>query len=117
MGALLLAFLPVIEGLVAHEAIGAIFAGLTEAQWVTLAADLLNISEPELAAALTTKLKELRPEVASFLADILLHGHEALDSAAASVFIAFEPLRSAPMIPGYAGDGSLIDIPNPEVRR
>lgn len=115
MGPLLMALLPVIEGLIAHEAIGTIFAGLTEAQWVTLASDILNIAEPQLAAGLTAKLKALRPEVDTFLTDI--EGGKSVESAAASVFFSFAPFRPAPTIPGYAGDGGVKDIPNPDYKQ
>lgn len=113
MGALLLALLPVIEGLISHEAIGAILASLTEAQWVTLAADIVNIAEPTLASSLTATLKTVRPEINTFLTDI--ESGKSIEGAAASIFLSFAPFRPAPTIPGYAAGGSVTDIPNPDV--
>lgn len=114
MGALLLALLPLIEGLVEGESLDAIFAAFTVAQWTTLASDILNIAEPALSGALKTKLAALRPSLATFVVDI--ESGKPVDLVATAIFDLYSAKRQAPTIPGYAGDGSVKEIPNPDYK-
>lgn len=70
MGAVLVALLPIISGLIAGSSFGAVIGGLTVAQWITLAAALLSLETPMAQAEIT----KLHPIFAKLLADAQAFG-------------------------------------------
>ena len=108
MGALLIALIPLIQDAVAGDALSAALGSLSITQWVTMAAQLLN-AEPQIVAA----IKALHPAITTFVTAI--ENGVDKDVAALGVFDFFannKPLT----IPGYLPDGSVGEIPNPDLK-
>lgn len=108
MGALLVALLPLIQDAVAGDTVAAALSSVTVAQWVTIAAQALT-AEPQIVAA----IKALHPAIKTFLTAVEKGADKK--GAADALFKHFN--EGAPLtIPGYAADGSVTEISNPDLK-
>jgi hypothetical protein len=83
MGAILIALLPILQGLLAGTAVGTVLGGLTVGQWVAIAAALLTLETPEIESQIT----KLHPAFDKLLADAKQFGPQvAAENAVAFDF-------------------------------
>jgi hypothetical protein len=99
---LLLALIPIIQGLIGGASIGTLLGALSLSDWIGLAGTLVD-AEPAVAAALSA----LHPAFSLLVHDVAAHGPHAAGTLAWK--------RNQPrMIPGYLPDGSAGEVPNPD---
>lgn len=109
MGSILIALLPLIQDAIGGEAIGAALSSLTITQWVAIAADLVN-AEPQIIAA----IKALNPAIEEFASAVRTGADRLL--AAQDLHLRLQ-VYTPETIPGYAADGGVTSIPNPDLKQ
>ena len=83
MGAILIALLPILSGLLAGSAVSTVLSGLTVAQWVAIAASLLTLETPQIESEIT----KLHPVFDKLLSDAKQFGAQtAAENAVAFDF-------------------------------
>ncbi len=73
MGGLLVALVPILEGLLGGSSVGSVLGGLTLAQWVSIAGAVLNLAEPEIEPKLKTDVEGIfraHPILSALLDDV-----------------------------------------------
>ena len=109
VSALVLPLLTSVAGPDIEAAIGAI--SLT--QWISLGINLVEVV-PELKTDVEKVYADLHPTIALFIADLNSHLKVGKPVQIAAELAAIA--RMPKTIPGYGADGSLTDIPNPDLK-
>lgn len=102
---------PSVQSAFGGAAITAALQDITVTQWLSLGIDLAEAS-PSIGGDLRKLWGALHPTLAQFVRDLDEHLPDGARAAAD-----FASRNMAARIPGYAADGSVTEIPNPDLKQ